>query len=327
MILQAQKRAEGEANVGNLGSGGADLGPFHAAALLQAAVVVLDGPGWEGQLLPAGRGQVQIAAGPIFRAAVVSPGPEHAYETIPPQMHLSPLQRDRQVADRHVAAAVRIDLAVGLEPGQPGIPQLAQMLQIVQAAVPTVTEHVGGPQAAAVRGREHIPKGFVLGFAAHRLVIYPKVTGNAGRTVAPDPGDQVDAPHHHPRPEGTRFATPVPRHQLDLPRVGLVQGGVVHHPHPALQRHPRLGLMPQLCGVAGLALPQACKGIMGGCPRAFRLTAGGLRARVSVRRGNLLGDVVFGAAARGIHLTFLVGLRCGVKRRCRSLAYLNCETP
>ena len=117
VILQAQKGAEGEANVGDLGSGGADLSPFHAAALLQAAVVVFDGPGLEGQLLPAGRGQVQIAAGPIFCAAVVGHGPEYTYEAIAPQMHVPPLRRDRKVADRHVAAAVRIDLAVGLEPG------------------------------------------------------------------------------------------------------------------------------------------------------------------------------------------------------------------
>ncbi len=117
VILQAQKGAEGEANVGDLGSGGADLSPFHAAALLQAAVVVFDGPGLVGQLLPAGRGQVQIAAGPIFCAAVVGHGPEYTYEAIAPQMHVPPLRRDRKVADRHVAAAVRIDLAVGLEPG------------------------------------------------------------------------------------------------------------------------------------------------------------------------------------------------------------------
>ncbi len=326
MILQAQKRAEGEAHVGDFGSGGADLSPFHAAPLLQAAVVVLDCPSVMGQLLPAGRGQIQIAAGLMFRGAVVSPGPEHAYKAITPQIHLSPLRRDRKGADRHVAAAVRIDLAVGLEPGQPGPPQLAQVLQMVQAAVPTVTEHVGGAHATAVRRRNHIPKVFVLGFAAHRLVVYPKVTGNAGRTVAPDQGDQVYAPHHA-RPGGARFATPVPRRQLDLSRIGLVQGGVIHHQNPALRRHPRLGLLPQLCGVPGLALPQARKGIMGGSPRGFRLSAGGPRARVSVRRGNLIGDVVFGAAARGIHLTFLVGLRCGVKGRCRPLSYPNCETP
>ena len=123
VILQAQKRAEGEANEGALDSGRADLSPFHAVALLQVAVVVLDGPSLVGQLLLAGRGQTQIAAGPVCRVAVVSPGPENAYKAITPQMHLTPLRRDR-----HVAAAVRIDLTVGLEPGQPSIPQLEQVL-------------------------------------------------------------------------------------------------------------------------------------------------------------------------------------------------------
>ncbi len=119
VILQAQKGAEGKANVGDLGAGGADLGPFHATALLQAAVVVCDSPSLEGQLLPAGRVQVQITAGLVFRAAVVGHGPEYAYKAIAPQMHLPPLRRDLKVQDRHVAAAVGIDLAVGLEPGQP----------------------------------------------------------------------------------------------------------------------------------------------------------------------------------------------------------------
>ena len=56
VIRQAQEGAEGEAHGGDVGAGGADLSPFHATALLQAAVVVFDSPGWEGQLLPAGRG-------------------------------------------------------------------------------------------------------------------------------------------------------------------------------------------------------------------------------------------------------------------------------
>ena len=67
-----------------------------------------------------------------------------------------------------------------------------------------------------------------------------------------------------PRTTAVMFATPVPRHQLDLARIGLVQGGVVRHQHPALQRHQLLGLLPQLGGVAGLALQQARKGVVGG---------------------------------------------------------------
>ena len=246
VILQAQKGAEGEANVSDLSAGGADLSPFHAAALLEAAVVVCAGPGLECQLLPAGRGQVQIAAGPVFRAAVVGHGPEYAYEAIAPQMHLPPLRQDLKVADHHVAAAVRIDLAVGLEPGEPGPPQLAQVLQI---AVPTVTEHVGRLQAAAVRGRHHIAQVFVLGLAAHGLVIHAEIAGDPGLALGPEQRYQVDALHH-----AVMLATPVPRHQLDLPRIGLVQGGVVHHQDPALARDQLLGFLPQVSGVGGLAL-------------------------------------------------------------------------
>ena len=44
---------------------------------------------------------------------------------------------------------------------------------------------------------------FVLGLTARRCVIEPKVTGNAGRTVAPEQGDQVDTPHN-PRPGGSQ---------------------------------------------------------------------------------------------------------------------------
>ena len=40
--------------------------------------------------------------------------------TKPYQMNLPPLRRDLRVSDRHTAVAVQFDLAVGLEPGQPG---------------------------------------------------------------------------------------------------------------------------------------------------------------------------------------------------------------
>ncbi len=278
VILQAQKGAEGKANVGDLSSGGADLGPFHAAALLQAAVVVFDRPGLEGQLLPAGRGQVQIAAGPVCRAAVVGPGPEYAFEAIAPQMHLSPLRRDLEVTDRHVAAAVEIDLAVGLEPGQPGPPQLAQVLQFVHTTVPTVTKHVLGLQAAGVRGGNPIAQVFILGFAAHGLVIHAKVAGDPGCTLGPEQRYQVDARHH-----AVMLATPMPRHPLDLPRIGLVQGGVVHHQDPPLARDQLLGLLPQVGGVGGLALSQAGASIVRRCLLNLRLTPGRLCARIAGR--------------------------------------------
>ena len=257
-------------------------GPCPAAVLLQAAVVVFDSPGLEGQLLAAGRGQVQIAAGPVCRAAVVGHGPAYAYKAIAPQMHLPPLRRDLEVADRHVAAAVGIDLAVGLEPGKPSPPQLAQMLQIVQTTVPTITKHVLGLQAAGVRGRNHIAQVFVLGFAAHGLVIHAEVAGDPGCTFSPEQRNQVDA-LHHARPEGTRLATPVPGHPLDLPRIGLVQSGVVHHQDPPLARDQLWGLLPQVGGVGGLALPQAGEGIVGRCLLCLGLTPGRFRARIAGR--------------------------------------------
>ena len=278
VILQAQKGAEGEANVGDLGAGGADLSPFHAAALLQAAVVVFDSPGLEGQLLPAGRGQVQVAAGPVGRAAVVGYGPEYAYKALAPQMHSPSLWRDLKVSDRHVAAAVGIDLAVGLEPGEPGPPPRAQVLQRVQTTVPTVTEYIGRLQAAGVRGRHPIAQMFVLGFAAHGLVIHAEVAGGPGLAVGPEQRNQVDALHHT-----VMLATPVPRHPLDLTRIGLVQSGVVHHQNPPLAQDQLLGLLPQVGGVAGLALPQAGEGIVGRCLLCLRLTPGRLRARIAGR--------------------------------------------
>ncbi len=119
------------------------------------------------------------------------------------------------------------------------------MLQIVQTTVPTVPEHIGGLQAAAVRGRHHIAQVFVLGFATHGLVIHAEVAGDPGCTLGPEQRNQVDALHH-----AVMLATPMPRHQLDLPRLGLVQGGVVHHQHPPLVRDQLLGLLPQVGGWA-----------------------------------------------------------------------------
>ena len=49
-----------------------------------------------------------------------------------------------------------------------------------------------------------------------------------GGTRGPEQRSPVEALHH-----AVMLATPMPRHPLDLPCRGLVQGGVVHHQDPA----------------------------------------------------------------------------------------------
>ena len=170
-----------------------------------------------------------------------------------------------------------------------------QVFQMVRATVPTVTPHVGGPQAAAVCSRKHIPKMFILGLAAHRLVIDPKVTGNAGRTVAPDQRDQVYA-RHHARPGGTpachtRATSPArsparracpgwcrplpaprpataptagsPATTLRCRRVGVATGAFTHHGR-ASARLPVDNGRP-LCSCIGQARPSDRRCSLRGC--------------------------------------------------------------
>ncbi len=80
-----------------------------------------------GEFLPAGTGQLQVTADPVCHGAVWCQGPEHPHKAISAQMNLPPLRRDLRVPDRHTAVAVQFDLAVGLEPGQPGETQAARM--------------------------------------------------------------------------------------------------------------------------------------------------------------------------------------------------------
>lgn len=86
--LQAQKSAQGAGDVVALGVGGPHVRFPNAAALLQAAVVVLGAPGQRGQRRPLLFAQVCLAAGPVLgtaRAAVWDRQPEDADRAVAPE--------------------------------------------------------------------------------------------------------------------------------------------------------------------------------------------------------------------------------------------------
>ena len=110
--FEAQKGPQGAVDLVTLGFGGADLGFFHPAALLQAPVVLLDAPGQGGQRRPLGLGQVRVATGPVvgpFRAAVWGREPENAPEAVALQPDALAARGQGTVLERAQALPVGVD--------------------------------------------------------------------------------------------------------------------------------------------------------------------------------------------------------------------------
>ena len=101
--FEAQKGAQGAADVVTLGAGGTDLRFFYAAALLQAPVVLLDAPGQRGQRCPLVLGQVRVGTSPIvgpFRAAVWGGEPKDVHKAIALEPDALPARGQGAVLER-----------------------------------------------------------------------------------------------------------------------------------------------------------------------------------------------------------------------------------
>ena len=100
MLLQAQERAQAQADVVALGAGGAHLGAFHSTKLFDTTMIVLNRPGITG---PAGARQgahLKGVAGPPFNVTVWGHDLEHFNQAIPFEMD-------------HLAICADLDLAQG----------------------------------------------------------------------------------------------------------------------------------------------------------------------------------------------------------------------
>ena len=141
MLLQPQESAQYQADVVALGAGGADVGALHSAILLDAAMVVLDGPGVTGHSHPHQSRHVQIVAGPPFQIAVWGDDLEQANQPMAFQVYDGPLGIGVHPRHRAQAAPLGVDPAVGFQSRQPDSAQSPDLFQVLESAIPVVKDH------------------------------------------------------------------------------------------------------------------------------------------------------------------------------------------
>ena len=111
-------------------------------------------------------------------------------------MHDRPVERDVTHRQRPIARAVRVDLPIALQAGEPVPARAADRLQVLQAAVPTVARHAAWSATAWLGRREQGAEVLVLGHPVDRLVRAPIVAGDGVRAITPQHGDQLAARDH-----------------------------------------------------------------------------------------------------------------------------------
>lgn len=107
------------------------------------------------------------------------------------------------------------------------------------------------------RRGQHRLETVVFAQMVMRLVIHAKVAGQMRFAVRLQQADQVDALHHP-----VMLARPMPCHQLDHPRIELVQRAVIDNQQAADPRYAGLNLLPQSFRIRLTPMQQARVGVM-----------------------------------------------------------------
>jgi len=190
--------------------------------------------------------------------------------------------------DRSIARPVRVQPPVVLEPCQPPPPDRINPFEVHQAAVPAVKKHIFRLESALLGRVDQVPEMVVLRLAVIRLVIDPVITRQVALAIGPEQRQQVDPLDH-----SMMLARPHVMDKVHLPRVRLVQDGVIQHQDPGVQPNLRLHLQPQ--GVVGWLKPVQQPGvrIMRGFNRTNRVGPLRLHRRRIHRGGDQKVDEVF----------------------------------
>ena len=259
MNFQARERANRERDMIHLRSGGPRLRLLDAAALLDASMIVLDGPCASAQFFELALTHLKVVGCPVPRVPIRGDCPKHPDEPVSSEMNLSAAAANLNVSNSDVASPIGIELSVGLEPGEPQPAMRANSLQILQRTVPTVEQNILRRKASLGGSVKHVSEVFVLVLSSNRLVIDSKVAWNDGLSIRPHKAYQVYAQDHL-----VMFAAPVSRHKFDSPRVGLVQCGIIHNQDSLLLSDNSACLCPQRLCVGRLSCEQTSESVMGG---------------------------------------------------------------
>src|SRR5512143_3611207 len=295
-LLQAQERAHAQADVVALGAGGAHVGAFHSTKLLDATMIMLDRPSITGPAGARQRAHLKSVAGPPFNVAVGGDNLEHANQSVAFQMDEGAVSVGLDPRHSAQAAAVRVYLAVGLQPSQPDPAPAVDHLQIRQTAIPAIENHALWHKPTLVRGLEQRLKVIVFGQPVSRLVIEAIIHRDMAVTLRPEPGDHVDTLDY-----GMVLARPMPLHQFDFLGIGLVQSRIIDHPNTALPLNLPGSFTPKRRGVRLQAMQETGKGIVCRHQRLLRLYSCSFGRAVHLRGSDQKIDVVFVSHFRRVH--------------------------
>src|SRR5579859_2042344 len=163
MDLQTQKRTDRQPNMVPLRPRRTRLATLDLGALLDAPVVVLDGPTVLRVLLPRQVCHRQVAGGPVGNVAVWGDDLEYLDQPVSGQPHLGPRGGNLGSAQWPFPLTVAVDQTIGLQACQPRPTELSQQLEVIQAAIPAVEDQATRLETPLASGLEHDAEMIVLG--------------------------------------------------------------------------------------------------------------------------------------------------------------------
>src|SRR2546423_8254369 len=301
MTLQPQKRSQAQIDVVAPRAPRANLRPLDQAELLDATMIVFNRPRKAGPLDPFQIVHLNFVRGPQLNVTVCGDYLEDADQSKAFEPDDAPLRADLYFTDRTQARPVGINFTVALQARQPSPVKRTNQLEVFQPRIPTIEDHTSRRKAALMGGFDHCLEVVVLRQSVLLLVKDAVINGHVAVAVRPQKRNQVDAAHHR-----VVLARPVARHQLDLPRIGLVQSRVVYDKDASAQADLGAGLSPQRRGVRLKAMEQTGESIVGRCLLLVALYFRRFGRTDRARRGNHEVNVVVVGTLGRVHALFLL---------------------
>ena len=163
MVIKPQERPQRHTDVVALRPRRIGLRLLHPTALLRVPVVVLDRARPLGHMLMVVLAHPLVAGRPVVIAAVKGDRLGDADGVVADQSGRRAGGDILVIRKRQDATALGIDLAVGLEPGQPPPALVADLLEVLQADIPAVEEDRTRGKPSTLGDEHHLPEWIVHG--------------------------------------------------------------------------------------------------------------------------------------------------------------------
>jgi len=240
MDLQTQKRSYRQPNVVALRPRRTCLATLDFGTLLDATMVVLDGPTVLRVLLSRQVRHRQVAGRPVSNVAVWGDDLEYLDQPVTGQPDFGSRGGNLGSVQRPRPLTVAVDQPIALQACQPLPAQGAQALEVFQAAVPAIEDHATRLETPPVGVLQHKAEVVILGDLG--VMVDAVVAGDMAVAVGPQQRHEVDALNN-----GMVLARPVASDEFDglgedgagdrilaritrrsQERLGLAEGASVH---------------------------------------------------------------------------------------------------